>query len=176
VKWEWIASILASLATTPKVRQFKVEQPDPAAVMKLIDAEGRENLSFGCFLIVAATTGARRGELSALRRNSIDLGAATLFIAGSMVEGPHSKLFEKDTKTHGTRKIAIDELKVAALKAHLVRCEARAKECGLTLPKDAFVISPDLDGRRTTAPNDVTKEFMHLRDRVGLESVRLHDI
>jgi integrase len=176
VKWEWIASNPAASATTPKVRQFKVEPPDPTAVMKLIDAASREDQGFACFLILAATTGARRGELCALRWSSIDLESETILIAGSVVEGPRSKLFEKDTKTHGSRKIAIDELTVVALRAHHLRCEVQARQCDSLLTEDAFVFSPDPDGRRPIAPNDVTKGFMRLRDRVGLESVRLHDL
>lgn len=176
VKWEWISSNAAASATTPKVRQFKVEPPDPAAVMKLIDAAASDDLNFACFLVVAATTGARRGELCALRWNSINFEDGSLTISGSVVEGVRSELIEKDTKTHGSRKIAIDELTADALKAHLVRCEVRAKECDAELTMNAFVFSPDADGQRPAVPNDVTKKFMRLRDRVGLESVRLHDL
>ncbi|HEY5111507.1 MAG TPA: site-specific integrase [Acidimicrobiales bacterium] len=176
VKWEWISSNPAALATTPKVRQFKVEPPDPAAVMKLIEVAAKDDLGFACFLIVAATTGARRGELCALRWSSVNFDDETLTIAGAVVEGVGNQLFEKDTKTHGSRKIAIDELTVATLNAHSVRCELRAQKCGAELKKDAFIFSPDANGRRPAVPNDVTKEFMRLRDRAGLESVRLHDL
>jgi integrase len=176
VKWEWIATNPAALATTPRVRQFRVEPPDPNAVMKLINAASRDDLGFACFLTVAATTGARRGELCALRWSSIDIEAATLFITGSIVEGPRSELFEKDTKTHGSRKIALDEFTLAAICAHFLRCKLQAKECYSILTRDSFVFSPDPDGRRPTAPNNVTKEFMRLRNRVGLDSVRLHDL
>lgn len=175
VKWEWISSNPAALATAPRVRQFKLEPPDPTAVMKLIEAAEREDPDFACFLIVAATTGARRGELCALRWRSVDFSDGTLTIAGAVVEGVRSKLFEKDTKTHCSRKIAIDQMTLESLRSHSLRCEQRALECGSKLTKDAFVFSADADGRRPAVPNDVTKEFMRLRDRAGLESVRLHD-
>ena len=175
VKWEWIASNPAMLATTPKVRQFKVDPPNPEAVMKLIEAASKEDLDFACFLVLAATTGARRGELCALRWRAINFQDETLTIASAVVEGVHSRLFEKDTKTHGSRKIALDEFTMGALRSHMDRCEERAKTCSSTLTQEAFVFSPDPDGRRPAAPNDVTKEFMRLRDRSGLESVRLHD-
>jgi integrase len=175
VKWEWIASNPAMLATTPKVRQFKVDPPNPEAVMKLIEAASKEDLDFACFLVLAATTGARRGELCALRWRAINFQDETLTIASAVVEGVHSRLFEKDTKTHGSRKIALDEFTMGALRSHMDRCEERAKTCSSTLTQEAFVFSPDPDGRRPAAPNDVTKEFMRLRDRSGLESARLHD-
>jgi integrase len=175
VKWEWLTSNPAMLATTPKVRQFKVDPPNPEAVMKLIESASKEDLDFACFLVLAATTGARRGELCALRWRAINFQDETLTIASAVVEGVHSRLFEKDTKTHGSRKIALDEFTLGALRSHLERCEERAKSCGSVLTQEAFVFSPDADGRRPAAPNDVTKEFMRLRDRSGLESVRLHD-
>lgn len=175
VKWEWISSNPAILATVPKTRQFKVDPPNPEAVMKLIDAAEKEDPDFACFLVLAATTGARRGELCALRWRSFNLQDKTMTIAGAVVEGVHSQLFQKDTKTHGSRRIAIDDLTLATLQAHFRRREERARDCGTVLISDAFVFSPDPDGRRPAAPNDVTKEFMRLRDRAGLESVRLHD-
>jgi integrase len=175
VKWEWIATNPAMLATTPKVRQFKVDPPNPEAVMKLIEAASKEDPDFACFLVLAATTGARRGELCALRWSAINFEDETLTIASAVVEGVHSRLFEKDTKTHGSRKIAIDDFTLATLRAQLERCEERALSCDSILIRESFVFSPDPDGRRPAAPNDVTKEFMRLRDRSGLESVRLHD-
>jgi integrase len=175
VKWEWIGTNPAVLATTPKIRQFKVDPPNPEAVMKLIEAAEKEDPDFACFLVLAATTGARRGELCGLRWRAINFEDETLTIGSAVVEGVHSKLFEKDTKTHGSRRIAIDDFTLAALRSHFERCEERARACDSVLIRDAFVFSPDPDGRRPTAPNDVTKEFMRLRDRSGLETVRLHD-
>jgi integrase len=111
------------LATTPKVRQYKVDPPNPEAVMKLIEAAEKEDPDFACFLVLAATTGARRGELCALRWSAINFKEETLTIAGAVVEGVHSRLFEKDTKTHGSRRIAIDNFTLATLRSHFVRCE-----------------------------------------------------
>ncbi len=176
VKWEWISFNPATMASTPKVRPFKVEPPNPEAVMRLIDEAAKENPDFACFLTVAATTGARRGELCGLRWSAIDFDSRTLTIAGTVVEGVRSELFEKDTKTHGSRKIAIDEWTAAELSHQFKRCEKRAAEIGVSLRQDAFVFSPGPDGRRPAVPNDVTKAFMRLRKRVGLETIRLHDL
>ena len=50
VKWEWISSNPAVLATAPKNRRFKVDPPNPDAVMRLIDAAEKEDPDFACFL------------------------------------------------------------------------------------------------------------------------------
>lgn len=176
VKWEWISTNPATMASTPRVRPFRVEPPNPEAVMRLINEAAKEDPDFACFLTVAATTGARRGELCALRWSAIDFDDQSLTIAGAVVEGVRSKLYEKDTKTHGSRKIAIDEFTSSELDHQRERCEKRAAEFGASLQRDAFVFSPSADGSRPAVPNDVTKTFMRLRKRVGLDSVRLHDL
>jgi integrase len=176
VKWEWISSNPATMASTPKVRPFRVDPPSPEAVMRLINEAAKDDPNFACYLTVAATTGARRGELCGLRWGAIDFDNQTLTIACAVVEGTRSKLYEKDTKTHGSRKIAIDEFTATELTRQHERCEKRAAELGAPLPPDAFVFSPDPTGLRPAVPNDVTKSFMRLRKRVGLDSVRLHDL
>lgn len=45
----------------------------------------------------------------------------------------------------------------------------------MTFHQGAYVFSRDPGGARPWAPNDVTKAFIRLRKRVGLDSVRLHD-
>ena len=58
------------------------------------------------------------------------------------MEGVHSQLFEKDTKTHGSRRIAIDDLTLATLQAHFNRRKSAPKTVGPVLIPDAFVFSP----------------------------------
>ncbi len=66
------------------------------------------------FFRVAATTGARRGELCALRWSDIDLGLGQLTISRGLVEA-RGHVIEKDTKTHASRRMALDAGTVAEL-------------------------------------------------------------
>ena len=129
-----------------------------------------------CFLLLAATTGARRGELSALRWADIDLDLGTALIARSLVEGQGSELIEKDTKTHSSRRVALDEASIRELQRHQERCRQRSAASGSALRDSAHVFSLDPDGGRPWVPNEVTKRFIRIRKSVGLESVRLHDL
>jgi integrase len=176
VRWEWIPSNPAAHASPPRVRSQLLDPPDPDAVIKLIDAASKDDPDFGCYLLLAAITGARRGELCALRWADIDLENQTLNIARSVVEAAHGVLVEKDTKTHASRRIALDQATVGALTQHRDRCAERASACGVVLPARAHVFSHDPDGTRPWVPNDVTKVFIRLRKRVGLGTVRLHDL
>jgi integrase len=176
VKWGWIVQNPASLASPPRVRGTQLEPPDPQQVIALVDAAASSDPDFGCYLLLAATTGARRGEMCALRWSDVDLKRGTLTISKAVVEADHSVLVEKDTKTHSSRKIALDATSVTALKDLRKRSEARAKDCGHTLSASAHVFSPEPDGSRAWPPNDVTKRFIRVRNGAGLESVRLHDL
>lgn len=61
VRWEWIPSNPAAHASPPRVRSQQLNPPDPDGVIKLIDAASKDDPDFGCYLLLAAITGARRG-------------------------------------------------------------------------------------------------------------------
>ena len=177
VKWGWITTNPATLASPPKVRKAQLAPPDPTQVVAILDATNKVDPEFGCFLLVAATTGARRGELCALRWSDIDLAGGSLTISRSVVEADGKILVEKDTKTHAARRIALDPGTIASLQGHKDRCSTRARSCGLTrIAESTFVFSRDADGERPWAPNDVTKRFIETRNGLGLNHVRLHDL
>jgi len=176
VRWGWIASNPATMASPPRVSSPNLEPPDPSDVIRLLEAAEGTNPDFGCFLLLAATTGARRGELCGLRWTDVDLEAEALTISRSIVEASHNTLVEKGTKTNACRRIALDTGTTVRLAAHHNRCAARAEACGVTLQESARVFSLDADGERSWAPNQVTKAFIRLRNDVGLKAVRLHDL
>lgn len=85
-------------------------------------------------------------------------------------------LVEKDTKTHASRRIALDQATADVLTQQRARCAERASACGVVLLEKSYVFSQVPDGARPWAPNGVTKVFIRLRKRVGLDTVRLHDL
>lgn len=176
VRWGWITANPAALASPPRVRARELAPPDPAQVVRLIEAAMARDPDFGCYLHLAATTGARRGELCGLRWKDVNLETGTLTISRAIVEAAGGVLVEKDTKTHAARRIALDPDTVEALRGHRARSQERADVCVVQRGDGSYVFSADPDGRRPWAPNDVTKDFIRLRKAVGLGSVRLHDL
>jgi len=176
IRWGWISTNPAALASPPRVRAPQLQPPDPDEVVRLIEEAATDDPDLGCFLHVAATTGARRGELCGLRWRDVDLTAGTITITRSVVEAAHGVVVEKDTKTHSSRRIAIDDETAAALVAQRVRMTARATACDAKLSDDARVFSREADGSKPWTPNDVTKAFIRVRNRAGLGGVRLHDL
>jgi integrase len=115
VLWGWIASNPAANATPPRVPKNELSPPNPDQVGELLRAANELDAEFGRFVHVAATTGARRGELCALRWNCIDFELKTLSIGRSFAE-VKGGLIEKDTKTHASRRISLDKDTIAVLR------------------------------------------------------------
>ncbi|HEX9467466.1 MAG TPA: tyrosine-type recombinase/integrase, partial [Acidimicrobiia bacterium] len=107
VRWGWASSNPAVHASPPRVPRTTITPPTPEEVNKLLELATDEDPAFGAFLHLAAATGARRGELCALRWSDIDRDAGTLLIARGLVHGADG-VVERGTKTHAARRIALD--------------------------------------------------------------------
>lgn len=176
MKWGWIATNAASLASPPTVRRPNLNPPEPDDVVRLMTAADQKNPQLGCLLRVAATTGARRGELCALKWSKVDLTTGSVLIDHAVVEGEHGRPIEKDTKTHSARRIALDPGTVSALTEQLRRSRERAADFRVSLRSDAYVFSHAPDGSKPINPSELTKSFVSLRKVVGLPDVRFHDL
>lgn len=85
-------------------------------------AEASRRPDNALLIALAATTGARRGELCALRWSDIDLDAGVVHIRRS-IRQVADKPIEGDTKTHQERAVALSEGAVEEMRAHRLRVE-----------------------------------------------------
>lgn len=176
VKWEWLADNPADRATLPKGDRHRITPPSPADVLRLIDAAEAADADFGAFLHLKASTGARRGELCALRWSDFDLEAparATVKIERALSIG--ATVVEKGTKSGNRRKVSLDVDTIGVMRAHRVRAAANALACGKALPDDAFVFTLEADGSKPWRPDLPTHRLRRLADKLDLPDVRLHD-
>ena len=175
VRWGWITTNPAVAATPPRVHRRQMDIPSPADVGQLIAAAELVNPALPAFIRLAAASGARRGELCALRWRNIDIEGRSLHIAGAIVQIKQT-IIEKDTKTHAERRVALDDGTVRmllALRDRVVLALAIAEE---DLPADAFVFSHRPEGLVPWFPNYATLSFARLAEREGMGQVRLHDL
>ena len=174
-KWQWVDVNVAEDASPPTVRRREVRPPAVDDVRALIAGAEKRNADLAVLLFVAATTGARRGELSALRWDDIDLDGRRMNIARSVVDIP-GLIVEKDTKTHQVRKVTIDEETTALLVTHRSACEDLASICGAKVSTNSFLFSHEVDFSKPWRPNYATLAFGRLRDELGLDGVKLHHL
>ena len=175
VKWGWLTVNPAANASPPRARKQQLDLPDPADVARLIEAAAKVNSSLPAYFRLAAATGARRGELCALRWKHVDVDRRRLTIARSLVE-VGGQVIEKDTKTHQVRKVSLDEETAAVLAAHRAVCEEQAAKCRAEVSANSFLFSHEVDFSKPWRPNYATLAFGRLRDDLGLEGVKLHHL
>jgi integrase len=169
---------VASLASPPPRPNHEVEAPTVEQVQAVIvQAEG-VSLSFGTLVVLAALTGARRGELCALRWSDIDFTTSTLTIRESVYEkvnadGP--RLGIKGTKTRQKRRLGLDPVCIAALRRHKAGVDALAHQLELEVPPDAFMFSDSPQGSEPLRPGIVTERYARTAKAVGANT-RLHTL
>jgi len=174
VRWGWLARNPAAAAEPPSVRQPVIRPPTPEELARLLVAAEHEDPVFALWLRVAAATGARRGELCALRWNDLDFEAGTVTIERGVVVVAGGVL-ERPTKTHNRRTLALDDTTLELLAGHRRREERTAASCRDVLESDAFVFSRRPGGTQPLRPDNCTWAFQKLLRRTGLSGFSLKD-
>lgn len=160
---------LAAKMSRPEAAPPKPEAPTSAEVSQLIGAAGDQ---LALYLRIAALTGARRGQMCAIRWSHLDLDKGTIrwTRALAVVKGG---VAEKSTKSGNEWPVALDEGTVTLLRKEQLRARERALSAGVALPDDAYVFCRDTAGVKPWHPSGATQRFGALRAKLSLEHVKL---
>jgi len=175
VRWNLIRHNPAIDASPPRVPKPVIKPPAPHQVAEIFKAIEDARADLAAFVLLAASSGARRSELLALRWNDLDFDTGTLVISRGLVRSEHG-LVEKDTKTHQARRLSLDTTTIGRLRAHRERTQALAKAVGVQLAPDCYLFSDSVDSRTPWSPHFVSLAFGRFADSVGADDVRLHDL
>jgi integrase len=175
VRWGWITHNPAIDASPPRVPMKELKPPDPDQVVKLFRHAQEADPDLATFIVLAASSGARRGELLALRWSDIDLERGKMSIERGIVR-VNGNLIEQGTKTHQSRRISLDAGTVSVLKAHHERATQRAAVASSSVTSMAFVFSHSVDGSTPWHPDSTSRAFRKTCEHVGVSGVRLHDL
>lgn len=173
------------LATNP-ARKAKVPKPSSAGTRhEAIRTWSREDL--GGFLartrghrhhpawLLLATTGLRRGEALGLAWSGLDLDAGRLRVTRTLVDVERGVAKWSDPKTgRGRRSIALDPATVAELRS--LRAEQAAERLAVGpgyARHDLVFAAPDGSPYH---PDRFTRTFLEQGARLGLPTIRLHDL
>ena len=169
VRYEWIDRNPAERATLPRLRRRQPQPPSPKEAARLLNDVWREDEEFGLYLWAAMTTGARRGELLALRENRFDFEAQEVSFATNYLVKSGQRI-EKETKTGESRLVSLDPLTCELFGEHFRRRRAVLGAVGMTVPADAFVFSPDPAGAQPWNPDTMTHRYERCAARAGISS------
>ncbi|MFZ2055925.1 MAG: site-specific integrase [Acidimicrobiales bacterium] len=170
VKWDLVSVNVALKASPPAVHTAEVIAPRLEEVQRIVDVAESLEPALAGLLLLAALTGARRGELCALRWTDVDWQGATLTISRSIYEAAGGGWGEKETKTRQTRCIALDELGLEILRRQQVSVDALANELGVTVAPDAFIFSRSPAGLEPIRPDVLSKFTRRVADKAAVDT------
>jgi integrase/DNA-binding transcriptional regulator YhcF (GntR family) len=173
MRWRWIDHSPTSEASAPPTPYPQPKPPTPAEAARIV-TEAWQDPDLGPLVWLAMATGARRGELCALRWRHIDTTRGVVVIQSAIAQSS-GKVWEKDTKLHLRRHIALDPLSIAIVDAYRQHRRERAAAVGIELPPDGFVFSPRADARTCPSPQSLTDQYRRLVGRLGIRT-SLHKV
>lgn len=167
VRWTWLTvnpmeNVEPPAAPPPNPRPPTTEQAARISTAAWKDPD------WGMFVWLAMMTGARRGELCALAWDRLDFGTGILTIRTSIAQD-NGETWEKDTKNHQQRRVALDPPTLELLRLFRDRCRSRAEALGIELPEDARMFSRDPDGSTWPLPDTVSQRYERMCKRLGYD-------
>lgn len=165
VKWGWVDHSPTDRATAPTAASPTMKVPTPAQLATLVREAEDEDPVLAAAIMLAALTGVRRGELVALRWSDVDLAAGVVRVERAITvvdkvthEGP--------TKTHQTRRVALDEIGVEALRRHWSFVTNLSADAESPLVEDPYVLSYSAHSGIPVNGDTLTHRFAALCKRV----------
>jgi integrase len=161
VKWGWIDTSPTSHSSPPRAVWSEMKVPTPAQVSALIKTAEEKDPVLAAAVALAALTGARRGELVALRWSDIDLAKGSVKISRSLTVALGERHLGS-TKTRASRDVALDPIGVEVLNrrwAYIVDFSARTRS---PMVADPYVLSYQANGAIPVNPDTLTHGFRSL--------------
>lgn len=171
IRWRWIVTSPLSQAEPPPATKPNPQPPSATQAAAIVTAAW-EDPDWGALVWSAMTTGARRGELCAVRwpEAVLDEGRETLWLRRAIVKNDDGRPVEGDLKTHQQRRIALDPETAEVLREHRRRYERRAESLGLAPNPEGFVFGRSPDGTDFALPDSVTQRYERLAKRLGIKT------
>lgn len=173
VRWGWLDRNPAERSQPPKLKSAELQIPTPNEVRAMLVKARERNERWGMLLTLAVLTGARRGELCALRWSDIE---------GDMIRF-HRSLYragaergEKSTKGGRERWVSIAPAGRALLEAWHQRCREDAALADVELVDDAFMVPSLPDGSRPVNPDTFSSVVHVICVELGIPHVHLHSL
>jgi integrase len=173
VRWNLVSRNVSTLVSLPRIDRPEMRVLTPEQAHKLIEVARGSRIE--ALLVLAITTGARRGELLALRWDDVDLDNGVISIQHTMSRVGGYGYVENDPKTKaGRRRIMLPDAAIDALKEHKVRQE-QARVKAKDRWKERGIVFCNIYGGFLN-PDAVLKWYHALLNDAGLPIMRFHDL
>ncbi|MBO0795474.1 MAG: site-specific integrase [Ktedonobacteraceae bacterium] len=177
IKWKRMSSNPCKDVTLPKAVKHAHVCLTPEQAQQLIQTAREHPLE--CLLVLAVTTGLRKGELLGLRWSDIDLEKQTLQVARTVsyiaMDGKSYSFIETGPKTEQSRRtIQIPQFAIEHLRLHRAKQLQRRHQAGGAW-NDQDLVFPGTLGTHYRPPT-LQRHFTALLNRAGLPRMRFHDL
>ena len=169
VRYEWTDRNVAKNARPPHPRKREPDPPSPEQAARLLNLVWAEDEEFGLYLWTAFTTGARRGEVTALRENHFDFTRQRVRVSANYIVKQGTRI-EKPPKAGDGRLLSLDLLTCELFSERFQRRRAEAASNGVAVPQDAYAFSPDPAGRAPWNPDTMTHRYRRYARQGGISS------
>jgi integrase len=123
VKWGLVARNVADAAEPPRPEKTEIQAIDETRAMWLVEASEGTRLKIP--ILLAVSTGMRRGEILALRWQDVELRHGFLTVRRSLEQTKEGGLHFKTTKGRRPRPISLPEILMESLTKHKAGQDAK---------------------------------------------------
>lgn len=172
VVWNLIKSNPVTVTRPPRVERKQMQVYDPGQVGALL--AGLRSTRMYIPVVIAISTGARRGEILALRWRHFDLDKGVMTIEEAWEEvGKETRL--KPPKSGKPRVVTLPASLCVELKSHRVRQAEEQLRLGVRVTSDSFVVA-QVDGS-PIKPTSLTHEWVRVTGKIeGLPRMGFHGL
>ena len=172
VKWQLLARNPTQAVEPPRAEQQEMRALDEDETASLLSLLVESRLYMPVML--AVTTGLRRGEILGLRWSNVDLATSSITVVQSLEQTKEGLRFKSPKTPRSRRSIALPAITVEALRSY------RAKQA-----KEKLALGPAYDehglvcprpGGGPWPPDEFSTSFSALVRRSALKAFRFHDL
>ena len=172
--WEIVKQNVATSVEPPNANAADIVILTPEQVTEVLKRVTGRTLR--PIVMLALATGARRGELLALRIGDFDPAANTVCIERSLEQTKAGLRFKPPKTKHGRRTITLAPFVAAELRAHLVRMQELRLFLGMGRGNDDDLLFPRWDNGKVRAPHWLTQKFAQLMGALNIKGVTFHSL
>jgi integrase len=172
VRWQLVSRNVADAVEPPRPEFHEIEALDESRTAGLLEAAEGTRLRIP--ILLAITTGMRRGEILGMRWQDINLDSGVATVCRSLLETKAGLAFKEPKSRRGRRNISLPSIAIEMLRAHReLQVQAKANM------NDAYLDNDLVCGREDGSPwppSAFTSTFRALLQRRKITGVRFHDL
>ena len=172
VRWRLLARNPAEAADPPQVVRKEMKVLTLVEVTLLL--QSAQDSRFYIPILLAVTTGLRRGEILALRWEDVDLDAGMLTVRRSLEQTRSGITFKEPKTPRSRRMVVLPEITIGPLRAHKEAQTLQKLMLGSAY-EDNRLVCTEADGSMIN-PEHLSRGFRVLLKLAELPRIRFHDL